>query len=146
MRLILSLIILLNIVACSTSETIIKPKEVTIEVSPVTVETDSLKEYKSDSFDLDYIISDSATYEATFDIPNATDKAIVKVYPKSKKATLIIPKQTISKTIQDTTKITIKKTTTTVEKAGYMMYGIIAAILFIIIGWLVWNKYGKLLK
>jgi len=139
MRIILSLIILINIVACSTSETIIKPKEIKIEVPSVTVKTDSLKEIQSDSFDLS-----SLDYEATFEVPNAIDKAIVKVYPKQKKAVLTLPKQEVSKTIQDTTKITIKKEITTVQKVGYMTYGIIGAIVSIIIGWVIWNKYGRI--
>lgn len=140
MRLILSLIILINVVACSTTETIIKPKEVVIEVPSVTVKTDSVKEIQSDSFDLTNL-----DYEATFEIPNATEKAIVKVYPKTKKAVLTLPKQEVKKTIQDTTKITIKKTTTTTEKAGYILYGIIGAIVLIIIGFLAWRKYGRVI-
>lgn len=129
MRIILSLIILINIVACSTSETIIKPKEIKIEVPSVTVKTDSLKEIQSDSFDLS-----SLDYEATFDIPNAIDKAIVKVYPKQKKAVLTLPKQVVKTTIQDTTKITIKKETTFTEKIGYVSYGIALVIVLIIAG------------
>jgi len=147
MRLILSLIFIVLIYGCSTTETIIKPKEVIIEVPSVTVKTDSVKEILSDSFDLnDLGIPDSSMYEATFEIPNSLDKAVVKVYPKSKKAILTLPKQEVRKTIQDTTKITIKKTTTTPEKFGYAMYGIIGAIIVITMGWLAWNKYGKLLK
>lgn len=154
MRIILSLIILLNIVACSTSETIIKPKEVKIEIPAITVESDSFKVIESDNFVFDRGVpsfdladfKDIPVYEAEFTIPNATDKAIVKVNPKSKKATLILPKQNVSQTILDTTKLTIKKTTTTAEKFGYGLYGIIFAIILIILGWLVWNKYGKILK
>ena len=134
-----SVLVPLFFAACSTSETIIKPKEVTIDIPSITVKTDSLREIQSDSFDLG-----SLDYEATFEIPNAKDKAVVKVYPKQKKAVLTLPKQTAKTTIQDTTKYTIKKEITTVQKVGYMTYGIIGAIVLIIIGWVIWNKYGRI--
>ncbi|KAF0146734.1 MAG: hypothetical protein FD143_3278 [Ignavibacteria bacterium] len=137
-----SLFLLVFVYACSTSETIIKPKEIVLEVPAATIQSDTLRVIESDSFDIKDIalnlIDDfklpEESYEADFTLPNAKDKAVVKVYPKSKKAVLTLPKQVVKTTIQDTTKITIKKETTFTEKIGYVSYGIALVIVLIIAG------------
>lgn len=153
MRQLFSLFLIVLIYGCSTSETIIKPKEIKIEIPAITVPSDSFKVIVSDSFDIKDIpiingdgvkVIPEENYEATFPIPNSKERARVKVYPKQKKAELYLGKQEVFKTVQETTKTVIKKQTTTPEKFGYAMYGIIGAIILIIIGWLAWRKYAKI--
>ena len=148
-----SLFLIIFIYGCSTSETIIKPKEIKIEIPAITVPSDSFNIVESDSFgvkDAPIIDSDGVAvmpeenYEATFPIPNSKERARVKVYPKRRKAELYLGKQEVSKTVQETTKTVIKKQTTMPEKFGYAMYGIIGVIVLIIFGWLAWRKFAKI--
>ena len=127
---------------CSSTETIIKPKEIEIVIpeylgiaKPEMLDTATIW-LPDGQYTIEELIKyfpDSTVIKAKFPIPQSKDSAEVKVYPKEKKAELFLPEQKATTTIQDTTKYTIKKTTTTPEKFGYALYGIIAFIVIIVI-------------
>jgi len=125
-------LLLLMVVSCTTPETIIKER--TIEITVPQIKDSLIGSFVGipDSLvDLFQIIPDTARIEATKEIVTAKGD-IVKVYlnykPKDNTFTLDIPEFKVDTVITETTKVTIKKETTTAEKFGYMFWGIIGFV------------------
>ncbi len=113
--------------SCSSTETIIKDKKIEFTVPAI---RDSLpivyKEISKTIIDsLETIFNqlpDSARIEA---VRPDNPKIKIMYYPKKKFFELDVSAQKVDTTITDTTKNVIKKETTTAEKFGYALYGII---------------------
>ena len=151
--LIVSVFTIAFLFGCSHSETIIKPKEIEVVIPeylgiarPEMLDTTTvwLPTGKYTIEELIRYFPDSTVIHAKFPIPQSSDSAEVKIYPKEKVATIKLPEQKATTVIQDTTKYTIKKETTTPEKFGYALYGIIAFIVILaIIGTIIYLKKLK---
>lgn len=121
------IIILILLYGCSATETIIKDKKIEFTVPAI---KDSLPVvYREipkaiiDSLEIIFNqLPDSARIEAA-----RPDNPKIKImyYPKKKFFELDVPAMKVDTTITDTTKNVIKKETTTAEKFGYALYGII---------------------
>ncbi|MBS3945337.1 MAG: hypothetical protein KGZ42_07560 [Melioribacter sp.] len=134
------LTILLILFGCSSTETIIKDRKIEITVPAIKDSIPAVyKEFPKtviDSLDIIFeTLPDSARIEGQKEI--RTEKGKVKVsikyYPKKKFFELDVPEHKIDTTITDTTKLVIKKETTTVEKFGYGTLGIIIFISLVVL-------------
>lgn len=140
MRILFYILIIFLLIGCSSSETIIKDRKIEISIPAL---KDSIsatyKEFPKpiiDSLDIIFeTLPDSARVEGQKEI--RTEKGKVKVsikyYPKKKFFELDIPEHKVDTTITDTTKLVVKKETTTAEKFGYGTLGIIIFISLIVL-------------
>lgn len=140
------LLIAIVIYGCSSSETIIKDRKIEINVPQIKDSLIGTFVGIPDSLvDVFQVLPDTAKIEAIKEIVTAKgDK--VKVYlnykPKTNTFTLDIPSFKVDTTIIDTTKITVKKGTTTAEKFGYMFWGAIGFVC-VSVGLFLFYKYKR---
>lgn len=140
MKYLVLLVSLFIVVGCSGSETIIKDIKIEMTVSAVkldsvrvtnTVIPDSVKKVFDKAVSS---LPDSAYVEAVKDVQldknQPAKKVKIKYYPKKQIFSLDIPERKVDTTLTDTTKFIIKKDTTTAEKMGY---GLIGIVVFIVI-------------
>jgi len=142
------IIALVLFIGCSSSITEIKDKKIEItipivkdSIPAVVKHVEPAVQKKIDSL---YSTAPAAVIEGEKDVPikGKPTKIKIKYHPIEKSFDLEIDEHKVDTTITDTTKIIIKKETTTVEKFGYAVYGIIAfvVILCVIVGFIIYKK------
>jgi len=139
MKILYYILIILLLIGCSSSETIIKDRKIEVTVPAIKDSIPAVyKEFPKsiiDSVDIIFkALPDSSRIEGQREIK--TDKGKVKVnikyYPKKKFFELDVAEHKVDTTITDTTKMVIRKETTTAEKFGYGTLGIIIFISLIV--------------
>lgn len=135
--------LLIAVIGCSSSETIIKDRKIEIKVPEIrdTIRAKFSEIPKEDIDNIERIfekLPDSAI-KGEKEIMTKKGKVKTKVtyYPKRKFFELDIAEYAVDTTITDTTKIVEKKETTTAEKLGYGAIGVIVFIVLIVLAVLI---------